>query len=163
LGVSVNVATLDCCYTRRVQGTEARVRPFVALLCVVVPFVLVAALLGGCGSSSTQPRGNVGDPCIEHEDCLDGLFCGPDGRCYDPGADGDGDGDADGDGDGDGDGDCFDGDGDGYLAASRRSTPGPRRSARTRSTTTATARSTRRARAWPGRFGTARASATRRG
>lgn len=80
-------------------------------LAVVVFATGLVAFVSGC-SSSSSPLGGVGDPCVDHEDCRDDLFCGLDGRCYDPGADGDADGDSDGDGDA-----CVDDDGDGYDAA----------------------------------------------
>jgi len=68
-----------------------------------------------CGTDGRcyDPGGGVGDPCTEHSDCAEGLFCGIDGRCYDPGT-GDGDADFDSDGDGDGGGECDDVDGDGF-------------------------------------------------
>lgn len=47
----------------------------------------------GC-SDGGRPPGGVGDPCDDVSDCEEGLFCGPDRLCYDPGG-GDGDGDAD--------------------------------------------------------------------
>jgi hypothetical protein len=72
--------------------------------------VCFSALLFQCGDPG-NPLGGVGDPCVETTDCQAGLWCGADGFCYDPGADGDADGDSDSDGDGD---DCVDDDEDGF-------------------------------------------------
>lgn len=75
--------------------------------------IYLVFLVTGCDSSS-NPLGGIGDPCVNHEDCEAGLFCGSDGLCYDPGG---GDGDADGDSDGDGDVDvCVDNDGDTFFS-----------------------------------------------
>ncbi len=80
-----------------------------------------AAVLVAAGCSSTGGRGGVGDPCEDIDDCEPGLFCGHDGRCYDPG-----DGGADGDADGDGDAElCLDEDGDGFLGRTGECPSGP--------------------------------------
>jgi hypothetical protein len=80
---------------------------------------LLALVVAGAAACSDSPPpggpGGVGDPCVDHEDCEEGLYCSATGRCYDPNA-------ADGDGDGDTDADvptaCEDRDGDGHDAIS---------------------------------------------
>lgn len=77
--------------------------------------LVVAVVFFGCSEGTTPSVGDVGDPCINHEDCLEGLFCSAEGSCYDPNAT---DGDADGDIDADTPTSCEDLDGDGHAAIS---------------------------------------------
>jgi streptogramin lyase len=83
-----------------------------ATLAALASSVLVLCSCEDCGGGGGGP-GGVGAPCVEHDDCQAGLFCGADGLCYDPNA-------TDGDADADDDGNeyCVDRDGDRYDAIS---------------------------------------------
>lgn len=89
---------------------KAKFKALRLMVVVVVAFALTSC--EDCGGPGGGP-GGVGDPCVDHDDCQDGLYCGADGLCYDPNI-------ADGDADADSDSSqyCSDRDSDGYDGTS---------------------------------------------
>lgn len=82
---------------------------------LVVGVIGIIALSSCSNGSGGGGPGGVGDPCVDHDDCEDDLYCGLDGHCYDPNG---GDGDGDADSDADMPTSCEDRDGDGHPAMS---------------------------------------------